>query len=85
LPLLAIVSNQLDLFAILNEWKMTEEIKAAAANNSIVLNRKLHGSDLLAGFIENVVDPAITDFKRQEIRGHTNSRLRQCSQGRQEN
>src|SRR5262245_24289504 len=63
LPFLAVITNEFDHLAVLNEWKLREEIEATATDDTIFENRKLDRSGLLASFVENVVNPAIPYFK----------------------
>src|SRR5262249_44137086 len=75
LPLLAIVPDQLDQSAVRHKRKLSQQVETPSADDSVVLNGKFQGSGFLVAFIEYVVHPSITHFKREKIGGHANARL----------
>src|SRR5262249_34687463 len=77
LALLAIVSKQFDLAAILDKWELRDQIKTAAANDPAILNCEFHGTSLLTVLGDDVVDPPIAHLKGKKIGRHPHTGLRQ--------
>src|SRR5581483_10917260 len=66
-----VVTNKVNVFAAVgNEGKPGEEVKAFAADDLVIGDGKFDFAELAPVLVHDVINPAVSDGQRQEIRGH---------------